>query len=40
MATTDGMVAAIARINGGRLARRNLADFATTRLDVVSPWDF
>ncbi len=40
MATTDGMMAAIARINGGRLATRNLADFATTGLDVVSPWDF
>lgn len=40
MSTPDGMIAAIARINGGRLATRNLKDFATTGLDLVSPWDF
>jgi predicted nucleic acid-binding protein len=39
MAAPDGMIAAIARVNGGRLATRNTADFATTGLDAVSPWD-
>jgi hypothetical protein len=36
----DGMIAAIARINGGRLATRNTADFVTTGLELISPWDF
>ena len=40
MTAPDGMIAAIARINGGRLATRNLPDFETTGLDLVSPWDF
>jgi predicted nucleic acid-binding protein len=40
MSAPDGMVAAITRVNGGRLATRNLADFATTGLELVSPWDF
>ena len=40
MSAPDGMIAAIARINGGSLATRNLPDFATTGLDLVSPWDF
>ena len=40
MAAPDGMIAAIARINGGRLATRNLPDFATTGLKLVCPWDF
>ena len=40
MAAPDGMIAAIARINGGRLATRNTADFTTTGLELVSPWDF
>ena len=40
MTAPDGMIAAIARINGGRLATRNLADFATTGLDLACPWDF
>jgi predicted nucleic acid-binding protein len=40
MTAPDGMIAAIARINGGRLATRNLADFATTGLELISPWDF
>jgi predicted nucleic acid-binding protein len=39
MSAPDGMIAAIARANGGRLATRNLADFRTTGLDVMSPWD-
>lgn len=36
----DGMIAAIAQVNGGRLATRNLTDFETTGLDLISPWDF
>jgi predicted nucleic acid-binding protein len=40
MSAPDGMIAAIVRVNGGRLATRNLADFRTTGLDLVSPWDF
>jgi len=39
MSAPDGMIAAIVRINGGRLATRNLADFSTTGLDLISPWD-
>ena len=38
MSTADGMIAAIARVNGGRLATRNLRVFETTGLDLVSPW--
>lgn len=40
MSAPDGMIAAITRVNGGRLATRNRADFATTGLDLTSPWDF
>jgi hypothetical protein len=40
MSAPDGMIAAIARINGGRLATRNVADFSTTNLELISPWDF
>ena len=40
MTAPSGMIAAIARINGGRLATRNLPDFATTGLELVCPWDF
>lgn len=40
MSAPDGMIAAIARVNGGRLATRNLTDFSTTNLDLISPWDF
>lgn len=40
MSAPDGMIAAIAQVNGGRLATRNLADFRATGLDLVSPWDF
>ncbi|ASY73557.1 recombinase [Sinorhizobium fredii USDA 205] len=40
MSAPDGMIAAIARVNGGRLATRNIADFRSTGLDLVSPWDF
>lgn len=40
MSAPDGMIAAIACINGGRLATRNTVDFATTGLELISPWDF
>jgi predicted nucleic acid-binding protein len=40
MSTSDGMIAAIARVNGGRLATRNVKDFETTGLALVSPWQF
>jgi predicted nucleic acid-binding protein len=40
MSVPDGMIAAIAKTNGGRLATRNLADFETVGLDLVSPWAF
>ena len=40
MSAPDGMIAAIARVNGGRLATRNLTDFQATGLDLISPWDF
>lgn len=40
MTAPDGMIAAIARINGGRLATRNMTDFATTGLELICPWDF
>lgn len=40
MSAPDAMIAAVARVNGGRLATRNLKDFETTGLDLVNPWDF
>ncbi len=40
MTAPDGMIAAIARVNQGQLATRNITDFETTGLDLVSPWDF
>jgi hypothetical protein len=40
MSAPDGMIAAIARVNGGRLATCNLADFRTTGLELISPWEF
>jgi predicted nucleic acid-binding protein len=40
MTAPDGMIAAIARSNGGRLATRNLPDFATTGLELICPSDF
>jgi predicted nucleic acid-binding protein len=40
MSAPDGMIAAIAHVNGGRLATRNLPDFRSTGLDLISPWDF
>lgn len=40
MSAPDGMIAAIARVHGGRLATRNTTDFLTCGLDLVNPWDF
>jgi predicted nucleic acid-binding protein len=40
MSAPDGMIAAITRVNGGRLATRNLADFHTAGIELVSPWAF
>ncbi|MGR9138636.1 PIN domain-containing protein (plasmid) [Rhizobium leguminosarum] len=40
MSAPDGMNAAIARVNGGRLATRNLGNFATSGLQLISPWEF
>lgn len=40
MSAPDAMIAAIARVNGGRLATRNLTDFRTTGLELTSPWEF
>ncbi len=40
MSAPDGMIAAIAHVNGGRLATRNLQDFSTTGLGLTSPWEF
>lgn len=40
MSAPDGMIAAIARVNGGRLATRNLGDFAATGVPLLSPWEF
>ncbi len=39
MSTPDGMIAAIARVNGGHLATRNVRDFKTTGLELISPWN-
>ncbi len=40
MSVPDGLIAAIARVNGGSLATRNLAHFGTTGLKLLSPWNF
>ncbi len=35
----DGMIAAIALVNGGQLATRNIRDFKDTGLTIINPWD-
>jgi predicted nucleic acid-binding protein len=40
MTAPDGMIAATARINGARLATRNLAHFTTTGIELICPWNF
>ncbi|MGJ6960424.1 type II toxin-antitoxin system VapC family toxin [Streptosporangium sp. G11] len=37
--TTDGLIAATARVNGWTLVSRNLKDFAGTGVSVVNPFD-
>lgn len=39
MQTGDGMIAAIALVNGGRLATRNVGHFETTGLELINPWE-
>ena len=36
----DGMIAAIAHVNGGKLATRNRRDFEHCGVETVSPWEF
>ena len=38
MSVPDAMIAAVARTHGARLATRNLADFAGSGLELISPW--
>lgn len=40
MSVPDGMIAAIASVNGGRSATRNLDGFETAGLDLISPLAF
>ncbi|GAA4160253.1 type II toxin-antitoxin system VapC family toxin [Shinella granuli] len=40
MSAPDGMIAAIVRVNGGRLATRNIRDFTGTGIELVDPWAF
>ena len=40
MSAPDGMIAAIASVNGGRLATRSGSDFRTSGLELISPWEF
>lgn len=39
MSTQDGMIAATALVNRGRLATRNIRHFDRTGLDLINPWD-
>ncbi len=38
MSGADGIIAAIALVNGGRLATRNVRDFQATGLTIINPW--
>lgn len=40
MSAPDGMIAAIVRVNGGRLATRNTRDFTGTGIELIDPWAF
>lgn len=35
----DGMIAAIARVHGGRLATRNVRGFTALGLELINPWE-
>lgn len=39
MSVPDGMIAAIARVNHGKLATRNIAHFKHCGLDLINPWE-
>jgi predicted nucleic acid-binding protein len=38
MSVPDGMIAAIARVHGGRLATRNIPHFEGCGLSLIDPW--
>ena len=38
MEPLDGMIAAIAKVNLGKLATRNIRHFETTGLELIDPW--
>ncbi len=38
LSVPDGMIASIAIVNEGRLATRNIRDFANVPVDLVNPW--
>lgn len=38
MSAPDGMIAAIARVNSGALATRNVRDFEVAGIDLIDPW--
>ena len=40
MTAPDGMIAGVVRVDGGRLATRNLPYFETAGLELICPWDF
>jgi predicted nucleic acid-binding protein len=40
MSVPDGMIAAIAQSNGGKLATRNLRHFEGCGLSLINPWEF
>jgi len=39
MSIPDGMIAAIAKVNLGKLATRNIRHFENTGLELINPWD-
>ena len=39
LSQADAQIAAITQSRGGRLATRNIRDFANCGIDIVSPWD-
>lgn len=39
MSVPDAMIAAVATVNRGKLATRNIRHFEHTGLDLINPWD-